>query len=322
MRKFFYQLFVPHSRNNHRAKVLHHTSIIVLTFLVLAFSLFIIKVEHTHPNILGVSYSITAQELLDITNKDRAEKGLHPLVLSEKLSSAARWKADNMFQNNYWAHFAPDGTSPWDFIKNSGYDYAYAGENLAKGFTHSEAVVKAWMESESHRENMLSDKYKEVGFAIVEGHLLGEETVLIVEMFGAEAGSSAVATSQNAATTQHVAAASVPTKAAAEPVAPVSAPVITPIAKAEVEKKENVFRMPSITLPALKVESSPLIDVVSITRLVGIVVFFILIATFLVDLAVVEKRKIPRTVGHNFDHILILSLALIVFLLQKTGGII
>ena len=68
-----------------------------------------------------------------------------------------------MFSKNYWAHFAPDGsTSPWDFIHQSGYNYIFAGENLAKGFTDANSVVAAWMNSPSHRENILSNKYKDV----------------------------------------------------------------------------------------------------------------------------------------------------------------
>jgi hypothetical protein len=89
-----------------------------------------------------------------------------------------------MFAKNYWSHFAPDGASPWDFINGSGYRYEYAGENLAKNFLFSQGVVDAWMNSPTHRENILKKNYTEVGYAIVNGVMNGEETTLVVQMFG------------------------------------------------------------------------------------------------------------------------------------------
>ena len=92
-----------------------------------------------------------------------------------------------MFAKNYWAHVSPDGTTPWVFIKSAGYSYVYAGENLARGYNTSQDVVTAWMASPEHKQNMLSSNYQNVGFAIVTGNLTGEDTVLVVEMFGSTA---------------------------------------------------------------------------------------------------------------------------------------
>ena len=89
-----------------------------------------------------------------------------------------------MLAKNYWAHFAPDGKTPWDFILNSGYQYEYAGENLAKNFLFSDGVVSAWMNSQTHRDNILKSNYTEVGYAIVNGTLNGEQTTLVVQLFG------------------------------------------------------------------------------------------------------------------------------------------
>lgn len=127
---------------------------------------------------------ISTQELLQFTNEKRAENGLPPLVVSSQLEVAASAKADDMFEKDYWAHNSPDGTTPWFFIKGAGYEYVYAGENLAKGFTDSRDVVNAWMASESHKENLLSENFKDVGFAVKAGRLGGEETFLVVQEFG------------------------------------------------------------------------------------------------------------------------------------------
>lgn len=66
-----------------------------------------------------------------------------------------------MFDENYWAHFAPSGKSPWDFILGSGYKFTFAGENLAKNFYNSQDVMNAWMASKvGHKENLLNSKYQ------------------------------------------------------------------------------------------------------------------------------------------------------------------
>src|SRR3989344_8043414 len=185
MFRFLKHLFLPHEKNNHRAKIIHNSSLatILSLFLILNFAWYSISL--VRPDILGVSYSISENELLVLVNNERAARGLAPFTLNPQLSDAARRKAADMLEKNYWAHFAPDGlTSPWGFIRAAGYNYVHAGENLARGFTDSSAVVTAWMASHSHRDNILADKYRDVGFAIVPGTLNGEETVLIVEMFG------------------------------------------------------------------------------------------------------------------------------------------
>lgn len=135
-------------------------------------------------NVLGFATDISVDKLYQLTNQEREKNSLPDLTYNDKLSTAAYNKAQDMFAKNYWAHFGPDGRTPWDFILNSGYRYEYAGENLAKNFLFSDGVVSAWMNSQSHRENILKPNYTEVGFAIVNGTLNGEQTTLVVQMFG------------------------------------------------------------------------------------------------------------------------------------------
>src|SRR3989344_238117 len=182
---FLKHLLIPNEKNNHRAKLLHNSSLatILSLFLILNFAWYLISA--LRPDVLGVSYSISESELLELVNKERGQNGRAPLTLNPQLSDAARRKAADMLEKNYWAHFAPDGsTSPWVFIRAAGYNYVNAGENLARGFADSSSTVNAWMSSETHRDNILASKYNDIGFAIVPGTLTGEETVLIVEMFG------------------------------------------------------------------------------------------------------------------------------------------
>lgn len=176
--------FIPHEENDYRAQSLHTS--MLSTYLVVAILLvFVSKKVPVFSNVLGIATDITAQKLFSLTNEERAKASLTPLKENGELSQAAEKKAAHMFQNDYWSHFAPDGTSPWDFIKQSGYQYEFAGENLAKNFLFSKNVIDAWMNSPTHRENIVRKEYSEVGYAIVNGMLNGEETTLVVQMFAA-----------------------------------------------------------------------------------------------------------------------------------------
>lgn len=120
------------------------------------------------------------------TNAARTEQGLPSLALNETLNAAAARKAADMVAAGYWDHFRPsDNKAPWDFMKESGYDYSVAGENLARGFKTAAGITAAWMASPTHRANLLSEKYDEVGFAVVEGlDENGEPALITVQFFG------------------------------------------------------------------------------------------------------------------------------------------
>jgi hypothetical protein len=152
--------------------------------LVAIMLVFISKNVPSFSNVLGVATDISIPKLLNLTNEERTKLGLPTLQENPQLALAAEKKAADMFKKDYWSHFAPDGGSPWDFIKQSGYQYEYAGENLAKNFLYSKNVVDAWMNSPTHRENIVKKDYTEVGYAVQNGMLGGEETTLVVQMFG------------------------------------------------------------------------------------------------------------------------------------------
>lgn len=187
MRDFFYCLIFPHPRNNHRAGVLHPKALVLIILFFIFSSLFFPSSINPFSSKLRALAEISVQELLTLTNEKRKENGLGALIQSPQLSTAAENKADDMFAKNYWAHNSPTGTTPWVFIKQSGYNYVYAGENLARGFNSSTDVVNAWMASKAgHRENILSSDFKDVGFAVKSGKLNGEETFLVVQELGSK----------------------------------------------------------------------------------------------------------------------------------------
>lgn len=136
-------------------------------------------------SVLGSTTTVTPAALLDDTNKERAKVGVTPLVLNEKLSQAAALKVQDMFDKQYWAHSAPDGTMPWAWVEKAGYEYSYTGENLAKNFHSADAAVAAWMSSPGHKANILEKHYKDVGFAVKSGMLDGKQATIIVALYGA-----------------------------------------------------------------------------------------------------------------------------------------
>jgi uncharacterized protein YkwD len=125
--------------------------------------------------------------VVELTNDERSDNNVGPLRRNATLDAAAKLKAEHMAKNQYFAHFAPDGTSPWYWFKEAGYTYAHAGENLAIHFTDSTEVVEAWMDSPTHRENIVNGLYTEIGVGTAKGKFDGYNTVYVVQLFGTPA---------------------------------------------------------------------------------------------------------------------------------------
>ena len=125
--------------------------------------------------------------VVDLTNEERADEAAVPLVRNSLLDEAARLKAEHMAKNSYFAHHSPDGVSPWYWFERVGYTYAHAGENLAIHFTDSSAVVEAWMQSPTHRANIVNNNYTEIGVGTAKGTYDGFSTVFVVQLFGTPA---------------------------------------------------------------------------------------------------------------------------------------
>jgi hypothetical protein len=165
--------------------------------------------------------------VVQLTNDERSDLSEAPLSRSATLDAAAKMKAQHMAKNGYFAHFAPDGTSPWHWFDEAGYVYAHAGENLAIHFTDSGEVVDAWMNSPKHRENIVNGVYTEIGVGTAKGKFDGYDTVYVVQLFGTPAQAPVVA-----ARPVTPAPTPAPAALAVAPV-PAPAPVIVPVVIAE-----------------------------------------------------------------------------------------
>lgn len=274
----FAHLFLPRRSNNYRSKLLHHHILLFFVTALFVGSFFIVEVKRNYPEVLGISTNITNEQLLLLINEKRQQNGQLPLKLDPSLSAAAEKKADDMFANDYWSHVSPNGTTPWFFIKGAGYNYVYAGENLAKGFVNAEEAVNAWMASPQHRENALSPNYDDVGFAVKIGKLGGEDTVLIVQELGGK----------------------------------------TLTARTPASSGFEIVSVPKSASVQAAISVKPYINslLLSANIYIGIIGLFILV--LVLDMLIVQKHKIVRIAGHNMDHILFLITFLLAgFLIAK-----
>ena len=184
MLKLLRHLFFPHESNNLRAKLLHPSSLFLIIGIFVVFQLAISQFTSRYPHILGYASQISPEEIVRLTNENRVSQGLTALQLDPQLSAAAAAKAADMVARDYWAHASPMGTQPWFFITQAGYSYRYAGENLARDFSNAPDIIQAWMDSPTHRENLLNSNYHDIGIAVIDGKLGDRETTLVVQMFG------------------------------------------------------------------------------------------------------------------------------------------
>lgn len=285
-------LFRPQATNKYRSSLLHPKSILILAFISLAvFSLF--NALRFFPSladkILGFSSNINVNDILQETNQERAKIGLEPLVINEELNQAALAKAQDMFNDQYWAHVAPDGKQAWDFIKETKYVYKYAGENLARDFDNSSEVVKAWMNSPSHRENIVNSDFTQMGLAIVDGNLKGFNTTLVVQLFAVP---SSVTLKNNAGNEFNLPKAAEPNYQENELVAG--------------DKNNNndlVF--------------SPL----NLTKTFFLLVVMMIVLTLIYDSFVASNRKYERLVGQNFAHLALFITVAFLLVLFKGGSV-
>ncbi|HET7710598.1 MAG TPA: CAP domain-containing protein [Thermoanaerobaculia bacterium] len=122
---------------------------------------------------LASASEITPQSVLEQLNVRRVGAGLGPLRIDDRLAQAAEDRIRDMEEQGYWAHVGPDGRPPFQWLKPRGYEFAFAGENLAAGFETAEVMVESWMESKGHRANILSPLYQDCGIAFIEGSTTG-----------------------------------------------------------------------------------------------------------------------------------------------------
>lgn len=283
--------FIPHKDTHQKAFLISWEGLVVYILLFILLQVSFSIVGFAKPGILGTSSNITQAKIIELTNIERQKLGLSPLAENSDLDSAAQNKAANMFSENYWAHFAPSGKTPWDFILSSGYKFSFAGENLAKNFYNPNEVINAWMASPTHQENLLNPKYKDIGIAVEDGVLNGQKTTLVVQMFGTTA--SFVNTPSIKVSNQNL-----------------------PVSKNEYQGKPALVASVQTTFAA-----KPLIDPYILTKSFASVVITLMVLLLVIDFVVLKRRGVFRISSQHFGHMIFLSGSMALILLSNPGTI-
>lgn len=284
-------LFIPHKDTHKKAHLIswHGLLIWVLVFILLQVSFSILG--NIKPGVLGISSSIDQKSVIELTNKEREKLGLSDVVENSALDQAAQAKAQNMFAENYWSHFAPSGKSPWDFILGSGYKFTYAGENLAKNFYSSEDVVKAWMDSPTHRDNLLNPNYQDIGIAVVDGVLNGQKTTLVVQEFG---------------TTSLIA----------------HQPTVSVSGKDLPVSKDDYNSQPTLVASVqTNIDRQPLFDPYKVYKTFGVGLLALISGLLVIDFIILRRRGVFRQMSHHFANLSFLAAGLVGIFMSEPGNI-
>ncbi len=300
LRDQFHHFFVPGKHNNHSAVSVSHSFLSLVVILsILSISILPNLKYQSSSKVLGFATDIVQEIVLEETNHERVINGLSPLRENQMLNTAAQEKAQDMFAKGYWAHFGPNGETPWQFILAAGYEYEYAGENLAKSFLDSKSVVQAWMNSPTHRDNILNKHYSDVGYAIANGTLNNEETTLVVQMFGKISGNSKVQ---------------------------IQPENIDPNLASQVKAESTKVEIPMIETNVVPTtiadtQKNPSINLLPAYQfLAGVIVAFLILA-FCIDLYHLSKTNFQRHRGKHIAHLIFLLASLIAIFMLGKGAI-
>lgn len=175
---------IPHARNNYHPHLLSHRMLGLLSLLLMTVKVVSVSLLAIGPAGAVTASAITTETVISLANAARTQNQLNELTPNGLLTRAAQNKANDMLARQYFSHNTPDGATPWTFIKDTGYSYITAGENLAIDFSEAESVQSAWMNSPGHRANILNKNFQEIGIGIAKGKFDGHDTTIVVQMFG------------------------------------------------------------------------------------------------------------------------------------------
>ncbi len=185
--RWFKKYFIPHEGNDHRPHMLRRETILFIGVMVLAIEVVFVFRSFGIISMDKLTALILPNSLVDETNATRVSDDLSSLKPSALLEAAARDKANDMAKNGYFAHTSPTGITPWYWFEKVGYNFEYAGENLAINFIDSKDVMNAWMNSPEHRANILDSNFTQIGIATAEGTYEGRPATFVVQLFGTPA---------------------------------------------------------------------------------------------------------------------------------------
>ena len=305
------QFLIPHERNNHHPFLIRHESLFLATFLILAVQFFSLGRVSSN-RVLGYGTDINKDTRIALTNQERTSRGIPALKENQLLDTAASLKGQDMFAKDYWAHFAPDGTSPWYFFKKVGYSYSWAGENLARDFSTSAGVIAGWMASQGHRDNMLNPNFTEIGISVQNGTLQGDQTTLVVEHLAAPtaaAGGIAGAASSGGTAAQPTNVQDSFSGPAKKDVTASSSADVNKVSEQIAQKATGGFNLASFWAT------------LGLGQQVTMGLLALLVSLFLFDSIIIFRKGVVRHNSHSFLHASVLAVLIVALIRGSIGGI-
>ena len=181
MIKWLKNHFIPYTGNKYRPNIFSNSNTFAIVVLLLCFEFAFFVTPHF---IIKYQPAAVVVAVLDeLTNKERNQNNLSILKENSLLARAAEMKAKDMVTKNYFAHTSPEGLTPWHWLDQVGYKYDYAGENLAVNFNDTQDVTGAWMNSPTHRANIIKSNYTEMGSGVATGTYKGRESIFAVQIY-------------------------------------------------------------------------------------------------------------------------------------------
>ncbi len=193
--------FVPGPGNAYRPHLLHRPWLVFFLVVILATEGFLVSSLIARQSSQNFLAAVVPAEIIALTNTERASNSVGTVAEDALLDNAAQAKANDMAAQGYFSHNGPDGKTPWQWIAGSGYKYQYAGENLAVRFVDSADVINAWMESPTHRANIVKGVYTAIGVGVAQGMYQGQSATYVVQYFATPESASVAANTPPAQTT-------------------------------------------------------------------------------------------------------------------------
>jgi len=182
VRKTLKKYLIPHEENEYKPHLFREAAVGLISAIVIGiFAGTVFTNIYIKKSDIGAA--VLPAVVYDLTNIERENQNESKLVYNEVLQKAAQMKANDMAEKGYFAHTSPEGITPWYWFGQAGYNFFYAGENLAVNFNESNDVTDAWMASPGHRANILNGKFTEIGIATAQGKYEGKNATFVVQLF-------------------------------------------------------------------------------------------------------------------------------------------
>lgn len=184
-RKTIKKFFIPHTDNDFKPGFFGNKASFVLSISIVSAFFFTLNIPDILTSVASNSQlsSILPSILIELTNEERNQISIDKLNSNEQLNKAAQMKAEDMASKDYFSHTNPEGKRSWHWLQDVGYKYQYAGENLAVNFYESEAVTVAWMNSPTHKANIVKSAYTEIGTGVATGTFNGVNSIYVAQVY-------------------------------------------------------------------------------------------------------------------------------------------